>query len=179
MIERRIVRRYASALFGAASKADEVDRVESDLGLVSYVVESSLDLREALASPIIPPEKKREILAGIFEGRVSRTTLAYMGLLVDKRREEVIRHTEAEYVALANEARGIVEAEVTSATPLAHDQEARLAARLSQTTGKSVQLSKRVDPSLIGGLLVRMGDKVIDGSIRGQLGALREQLLSQ
>ena len=191
MIERRIVRRYASALFAAASKANAVDQVESDLGLVSYVLRdvppgiipggmsppNKVSLWGALVSPIIPPAKKREILTDIFEGKISEITLSYLGLCVDKRREEVIRQTESEYVALANEARGIVEAEVTSATPLDEDQGARLVSKLSQTLGKTVQLSKQVDPSVIGGLLVRIGDKVIDGSIRGQLAALRERLL--
>jgi len=177
VIERRIVRRYASALLAAASKAGEVDRVESDLGLVSYVLESSPALLDTLVSPVLPPEKKRQILAAIFEGKVSGITLAYLGLLVDKRREEAIRQTEAEYVLLANEARGVVEAEVTSATPLDEDQEARLVTKLGATTGKKIQLSSKVDSSVIGGLMVRMGDTVIDGSIRGQLAALRETLL--
>jgi len=100
VIERRIVRRYASALFAAASKANAVDQVESDLGLVGYALESSPALWDTLVSPIIPPEKKREILADIFEGKISGVTLSYLGLLVDKRREEAIRETEAEYVAL-------------------------------------------------------------------------------
>jgi len=178
VIERRIVRRYASALFGAASKADAVDAVESDLGLVGYVLESSPALWDAMVSPIIPPAKKREILGDIFEGKVHKITLAYLGLLADKRREEALRQTESEYVILANEARGIVQAEVTSATPLDEDQEARLVAKLSATTGKQIQLAKRVDPSAIGGVLVRIGDTVIDGSVRGQLAALRERLLS-
>jgi F-type H+-transporting ATPase subunit delta len=177
VIEHRIVRRYASALFAAASRAGPVDQVESDLGLVNYAIEQSPDLWEALVSPIIPPPKKREILADIFEGKVSEITLSYLGLCVDKRREEVIRETEAEFVTLANEARGIILAEATSATELSDDQEARLISKLSETTGKRVELSRKVDPSLIGGLLVRMGDTVIDGSIRGQLEALRERLL--
>lgn len=178
MIESRIVRRYATALFAAASKADAVDQVESDLGLVSYTIEQSPALWEALTSPVLPSEKKCEILAGVFEGSISAITLSYLKLCVSKRREEVIRETEAEYIALANEARGIVKAEVTSAVELSPDQEARLVAKLSQTTGKRIELSKNVDPSLVGGLLVRIGDKVIDGTIRGQLSALREELLS-
>lgn len=178
MIERRIVRRYASALFGAASKSNAVDAVESDLGLVGYALESSPALWDAMVSPIIPPAKKRQILGDIFEGKVHEITLAYLRLLADKRREEAIRQTESEYVILANEARGIVLAEVTSATPLDEDQEARLVSKLSATTGKQIQLSKRVDLSAIGGVLVRIGDTVIDGSVRGQLAALREQLLS-
>lgn len=178
MIERRIVRRYAAALFGAASKAGVVDAVESDLGLVGCVVESSPALWEALLSPIVPPAKKRSILGEIFGGKVEEITAAYLGLLVDKRREEAIRETEREYVLLANEARGIVAAEVTSATPLDEDQQSRLVTKLSATTGKTIELSTKVDPALIGGVLVRIGDTVIDGSVRGQLAVLREKLLS-
>lgn len=177
MIERRIVRRYAAALFGAASKADVVDAVESDLGLVGYTIESSPALWDAMVSPIIPASTKRKILGDIFGGKVQEITLAYLGLLVDKRREEALKVTESEYVLLANEARGIVEAEVTSATALDEDQAARLVSKLSATTGKKIELSSKVDPSVIGGVLVRIGDTVIDGSVRGQLAALRQKLL--
>ena len=177
MIERRIVRRYATALFGAASKANVVDEVESDLGLVGYAIESSPALWDAMVSPIIPPAKKRQILGDIFGGKVQEITSAYLGLLVDKRREEALLETESEYVLLANEARGVVKAEVTSATPLDEDQQARLVSKLSSTTGKHIQLSSRVDPSVIGGVLVRIGDTVIDGSVKGQLAALRAKLL--
>jgi len=178
MIERRIVRRYASALFAAASKADAVDQVESDLGLVGLTVESSPALWEAITSPIIPPEKKRAILEEIFKGKVHEITLSYLRLLVDKRREEAILQTEEEYVLLANEARGIVEAEATTATPLDEVQQGQLASKLSATTGKQIRLECKIDPTVIGGVRVRIGDTVIDGSIRGQLDALRESLLS-
>ena len=185
MIERRIVRRYAAALFAAATKADAVDQVESDLGLVSFVLFGAermtttvkQPLWEMLISPVIAPAKKRDILSDIFKGKISDITLSYLDLCVDKRREEVIKETQSEYVALANEARGIVEVEVTGAVELSTDQEARLISKLFQTTGKQVRLAKKIDPSLIGGLLVRMGDKIIDGSISGQLATLRERLL--
>ncbi len=177
MIERRIVRRYASALFSAASSADAVDRVESDLGFVSYVMESSPALWEAMTSPIIPRVKKEQILADLFGDKVHEITLSYMKLLVEKRREEALKETEAEYIDLANEARGIVQAEVTSAIALDEDQEKKLVAKLTAMTGKRIQLAKKVDPELIGGVLVRIGDTVIDGSVKGQLAALREELL--
>ncbi|MHB9038298.1 MAG: F0F1 ATP synthase subunit delta [Armatimonadota bacterium] len=178
MIEPRIVRRYASALFQAASKTDVVDRVESDLGLVSYMFESSPRLKECIESPLISASKKHEILKDIFLDKVHDITLSYLNLLVSKRREGAILQTESEYIKLANVARGIVAVEVTSAIELNESEEAALTAKLIEKIGKTVQLEKLVDPSIIGGAKVRIGDTVIDGSIKGRLAALRERMLS-
>jgi F-type H+-transporting ATPase subunit delta len=141
-------------------------------------VDSSRELCEALISPIIAPEKKCAILEELFADKVHEIALSYLKLLVEKRREEAIRETEQEYVLLANEARGIVQAEATTAVALDEVQQAQLASRLSEVTGKQVELVCKIDPSVIGGVLVRIGDRVIDGSVRGQLEALRERLLS-
>ena len=178
MIERRIVRRYATALFNAARKAGVVDRVESDLGLVTYTLESMSSLMETLRSPVVPRDRKRTILRDIFADKVHEVTLSFLDLLVEKRREEVVLETEPEYVALADEARGIVKAEVTAAVQLTKQEESQLAAKLSAMTGKTVELSTRIVPEIIGGVMVKIGDTVIDGSIRGQLVELRERLMS-
>ena len=177
MIERRIVRRYASALFGAASKAGVVDQVESDLGLVTYTFESSPDLLATIRSPLVPVAKKKDILRDVFGGKVQEITLSYLDLLVMKHREDAILPTEELYVLLANEARGVATVRVESAVELTRDEESRLIARLSRTTGKTVQLDCEVVSDHIGGVLVRIGDTVIDGTVRGQLAALREALI--
>lgn len=178
MIEPRIVRRYATALFNAASKAGLIDRVESDLGLVSYTFESSPELFESIVSPVVPNKTKREIVRSIFEGKVEAITLDYLYLLIDKHREEAISQTEEIYILLANEARGMTSADVTTAVDLDKTLQAALAAKLSQVTGKKVSLNLAVDPAIIGGVVVKIGDRVIDGSIKGQLAALREMLLA-
>lgn len=178
MIERRIVRRYAMALFQAASSADMIDRVESDLGLLSYVLESSPALVDAISSPLIPAEKKRNIIHDIFAESISELTLSYLNLLVDKRREDAILPTEAEFIDLANEARGIETAYVTTAVRLTEEEEALLRDKLTASTGKNINLVKHVDPGIIGGVLLKIGDRVTDGSIKGQLAALKENLLS-
>ncbi|MGI6294775.1 MAG: F0F1 ATP synthase subunit delta [Armatimonadota bacterium] len=177
MIERRVVRRYAAALYNAASKAGVVDAVESDLGLVSFTVESSPALRELMFTPIVPRKKKQEILADIFQGKIQDVTLAYLNLLIEKNREDALALTEAEYVGLANEARGVVQAEVISAVELDEAQQKRLVKKLNAVTGKKIELATKVDPDVIGGVIVRIGDRVIDGSIRGQLAELKAHLL--
>lgn len=178
MIERRIVRRYAMALFQAASKAGLVDRVESDLGLISYVLENSPALQDAIGSPLIPIEKKREIIRDIFTEKINEITLSYLNLLVDKRREEAILPTEDEFVILANEARGVLTAYVITAVKMTKDEEQSLIEKLNLTTGKNINLIKEIDPSIIGGVILKIGDTETDGSIKGQLAALNEKLLS-
>ena len=176
MIERRVVRRYASALYNAAAQADVVDRIESDLGLVEYALEMSGEFKKALFSPLIPADTKRQITAEVFGDRIHKITLAYLDLLFRKRREEVVLETEEEYIRLANEARGIVTAQVVTAVKMTDQEETRIKQKLAELTGKQVRLQKVAIPEIIGGVLVRIGDTVIDGSIRGRLDLLKEKL---
>lgn len=176
MIARRIVRRYAAALFQTALKAGLVDAVESDLGLVSYAFETCDELRGAIRSPVLSPDAKRNVLSDIFGGKVQQITLDYLNLLVAQRREEAIPETEREYVALANDFRGTVEAEIVTAIELPSEMEERLVERLAALMGKHVVYRKTVDNAIVGGVVVKIGDRVIDGSIKGSLEALRERL---
>lgn len=179
MIDGRIVKRYASALFGSAQQADVVDLVESDLGLISYTFESNPNLAQAIESPLIPSPKKREIVADVFQGKIHEVTLFYLYLLIDNRREPVIIETERVYIELANEARGIVCADVTAAVELTEEELHKLKAKLSDYTGKRVALNLEIDPAIIGGLIVRIGDTVMDGSVKGQLERIREDFLGR
>lgn len=179
MIDRRIVRRYAAALFNSAQAADIVDLVESDLGLITYTFETNPRLGEAVISPLIPDQKKREIVTSVFRGKIQETTLFYLYLLIDNRREEVIEQTEEEYILLANRARGIIAAEVTAAVELTDDEVARLREKLAEETGFKVDLKINLDETIIGGLIVRIGDSVMDGSIKGQLEKIKEELLGK
>ena len=179
MIETSIVRRYASALFRQAQEADVVDLVESDLGLITYSFETVPNLEDAMVSPLIPDSKKREVITRIFQGKIHEITLFYLYLLIDNRREETIKETEPEYIRLANEARGIVSAEVTSAVELTDKEISLLKAKLSEYTGKRVDIQVNIDKSIIGGLVVKIGDTVMDGSIAGHLRRLKEDFLER
>ncbi|MDO8587358.1 MAG: ATP synthase F1 subunit delta [Armatimonadota bacterium] len=177
MIDSRISRRYVTALYDAAEAADAVELIESDLGLISYTLETIPSLGEALLQPLIPASKKKQIAEEIFGDKVHEVTLHYLFLVIDMGRAGVIEQTESEFVQIANARRGIVLAETRSAVELAPDQVSRLKERLETYTGKQVDLKLIIDESLLGGLTVRIGDTVLDGSVAGYLARLREKLL--
>jgi F-type H+-transporting ATPase subunit delta len=174
-----LARRYAGALFEAARGQDVIDRVESDLGLVTYSLQTMPRLREVMAHPLIPPKGKKDIVAEIFRDEIEDITLRFLYLLINKRREEILEEVESEFVRFANDFRGILPALVISAVPLTLDEQSRLRAGLQESTGKRVELQLEEDPSLVGGLCVRIGDTVIDGSVKGYLASLRERLLGR
>jgi len=174
-----LARRYAGAIFEAARSADIIDRVESDLGLVTYSLQAMPRLREVLSHPLIPAARKKEIAAEVFAGEVEAVTLDFLDLLIDKRREEIVEDVEREYVRLANEFRGIVPAMASSAVPLTPGERTRLRAKLEEFTGKKIELQVEEDPTLVGGLTVKIGDTVIDGSVKGYLASLKDRLLGK
>lgn len=175
-----LARRYAGALFETVRQLDVIDvidMVESDLGLINYSLETMPRLVEVLNHPLIPRERKKAIVSEIFKARVHAVTLRFLELVIDKRREGILSDIEPEYVRLANEWRGIVPVIVTSAVPLTEDAVNALKKKLDTFTGKNADLELQEDPDLIGGLTIRIGDRVIDGSVRGYLVSLREQML--
>jgi F-type H+-transporting ATPase subunit delta len=179
MNDGTLARRYAGALFEVARKMDLIDLVESDLGLVSWSLETMPRLQEVLQHPLIPPDGKKGIADNVFEGKVELVTLQFIKLLIDKRRETILSSVEAEYVRLANALRNTMLAYVTSAVPLTDVEQAALQSKLEGFTGKNVKLELAEDPDLIGGLTVRIGDTIIDGSVKGYLNALRNRLLGK
>ena len=174
-----MTRRYAGALFAAAKDAGVIDKVESDLGLVTYSLQTMPRLKEALEHPLIPAESKKEIATQVFRAEIQEITLHFIDLVIDKRREDILEDVEQEYVTLANEFRGVATVRVTSAVPLTPAESGELRAKLGEFTGKKVELELEEDPALIGGLVARIGDTVLDGSVKGYLASLRGELLGE
>jgi F-type H+-transporting ATPase subunit delta len=179
VIDSRITRRYVTALYDAAEKAGVADLVESDLGLVTYTLETSPDLAAALLQPVVPAGKKKEIVSQIFADKINEVTLDYLFLIIDMDRAEVIKETEPEFVRVSNERRGIIGAEVRSAVELTPEQMTALKQKLEAYSGLKVDMKAIIDKSLVGGVSVRIGDTVLDGSVTGFLDRLREQLLGE
>ena len=179
MAETAVARRYVRALFDAAIRAQAVDQVEADLKAVDQILRAVPRLARVLHAPTIAGSRKRALLDTAFSGRVGALTLRFLHLVVTRGREDALPELYNEFRALADEHRGLVTVQVTSAVALSDAERDALAASLSQKTGKKVQLTVRVDESLLGGIQLRIGDTIVDGSVRTRLARLRERLLGQ
>ncbi len=171
-----VARRYAQALTEEAQKAGSLDAVDSDVALVAETLDGSRDLRLALTSPVVSHDKKGAILDRLFSGNVSDLTSRFLTLLVQNDRDGEIPSILDAYRQLRDERTNTVEALVRSAKPLSPDEADRLKRGLEARAGQTVRMRIEVDPDLIGGLVVRVGDVVYDRSVRHQLDSLRDQL---
>jgi len=172
---RTTARRYAEAAFEIAQRDDSMaewlaafDAAEARLG--------APEVTRVLASPAVPAANREALLARLLDGSVTGAPHNLLALLVRRGRFELLPSVNAEFRRLYRRRAGIVEAVVTSAVPLDAAEVAALEQRLAATAGAQVELSQRVDASLIGGLQVRLGDRLIDGSVRGRLERLRTRL---
>ena len=176
MAELSVVRRYARALFDTAQKSQAVQQVEDDLKSVDQSLRAAPQLQKVLRAPTIAGARKRELVQRVFGSRVSPLTLKFLTLVIDRRRETILTDVFPEFERLANEARNLLLVQFTSAVELTDAERDALVQALKARTGKNIQARVAVDPSLLGGVVVRMGDTVIDGSVRAKLLQLRAHL---
>ena len=168
-------RRYARALLDVAQQSDPA-AVREELRAVRALLEQHSELAEALAHPALPAAKKRSVLRAALELKLSAPVLRLLELLVERGRLGLLGAIEGAYGALFNAQRGVATAEAVSAAPLGAEERRALTAALERASGLRIELEAREDPALLGGLLVRMGGRSYDGSVRGRLRALRERL---
>lgn len=173
MTGRGVARRYARALYELAAEGGAAVRVEEELSGVAERLRQQPDFARLLASPLVPVEEKKAALRAALAGVVSPLVLDFLLLLVEKQRERVLPAVAQELRRLVMAAERVADAELVLAAPLAQPELDRMAAQLEQATGRRVRLTSRVDPALIGGMVLRIGDRKIDGSLRGRLTRLR------
>jgi F-type H+-transporting ATPase subunit delta len=178
MLADLLALRYAEALVQLAQEHDALAAVESELKLVSAGLAEHRDLAEMFYHPTVPSQAKKETIKQVFGAEVSEIVLHFLLLLIDKGRETVLSAVVKESIRLINAARNIVEAEVTAAIELGEAEQQKLIAKLSALTGKSIVLRINVDPQIIGGVIVRIGDKLIDGSVASRLASMQAALLN-
>jgi F-type H+-transporting ATPase subunit delta len=175
----RAAKRYATALFNHATKQKQVDAVERDLDTVIDMMRLSPDLRRTWESPLLAGQRKAQIMEKVLADSVGEITLSFLRLLITKRREEILPAVRTEMRNLADRARRLLRVEATFAIPPTAEEQAGLARSLESRTGERVVLAYHIDPSILGGVVVRMRDTIIDGSVRGALERMRDQLLQE
>ena len=166
--------RYAQALFDLASDEGQVAAVEADLKSLKAALADSRDLRVLLASPAFSAEDKGKGLVAIaVRAKFNMTTVKFLGLLTANGRGDLLASVITSYEALSAKARGAVSAQVTTAVALSPAQAKGVAAALRQALGKDPEISTRVDPSILGGIKVRVGSRLFDASLKSKLDSLK------
>lgn len=178
--QARVASRYAEAVIDLAYQAGDkvAESIAGDLKAVNEVVASTSDFTVILNHPAISSDEKKKLLLNLFEGKVNELTTRLLSLLCDKRRLELLTYIQGEYNDLLRARKNIATATLTSAEPLSDASVASIKTKLMEKLGKQLELDVSVDRSLIGGLVLRVGDQVLDGSLRGKLQVLERTLLS-
>lgn len=179
MISGAVARRYSQALYDIAVEDNLLDQFEAELKALTQTISTSADIQRVLYHPQIGAADKKELLHQIFAGQLTKQIQSFVDMIIDRRRQNFIADIYHEFKLMADAARNILEAQVKSAIALDDAQKGKLQNNLSRLTGKSIRLVAQVDPSLIGGVVVKIGDRVIDGSVAGRLAKLRETLVQQ
>jgi F-type H+-transporting ATPase subunit delta len=179
MISGSLARRYARALLDVGIDKGTHEKLAGEIDDLAAAYSASRDLQEALTNPVFPRTQRRSVLEAVLARvGVSTETKNFSLLLLDRERVQVLPAIARELRIMVDEKVGRVRATVTSARPLPAEQVAQIQATLEKATGKKVALEKAEDPSLIGGVVAKLGDTVYDGSVRSQLERMREQILS-
>lgn len=167
---------YARALFEMAQAEAIVARVEEELFRLRDLLKMNPALLEFLKDPNVHRESKRQALIELFQGRVHPLALNALFIISDQDRAGRLQHIIGEFTALADAARNTITGEVITAHGLDDAMLDRLSVALSRRIGKNVLLLRKVDPAILGGAIVKIGDRVVDGSLRGKLNRIKEQL---
>ncbi len=174
--QTRIARRYAQALAEVAEQRGVLERVEEEFRQLVTLMEENVQWRQILTRPHLAAETKMAVLGELLDGRLSPVMANFLRLVVRKRREAYLPAMFAAFSELVDERRGILRVSVRSAAALTAAEVERLRSQLSQATGRQVEMTVEVDPSLLAGVVVRMGDRIIDGSVASRLKRLGEHL---
>ncbi|GGY47572.1 F0F1 ATP synthase subunit delta [Parvularcula lutaonensis] len=171
-----IAERYASAFFELVQEEGKVEKAEADLDALRQAYDDSEDLRRLVQSPAFSAEVKTKGIAAVLEGKADPLTVNFMKLLASNGRLPLLLPVIRRFKEIAAEARGEVSAQVVSAHPLSDDQVQELKTQIRASVGKDVTLDTSTDPELLGGLIVKIGSRMIDSSLKTKLARLRARL---
>jgi len=176
MSEIQVASRYAKSLIDLAQEQNSLELVKLDISTFISVTESSRQLQAILKNPIINTDKKLAILKELFSG-FNPVVLAFFKIIVNKGRSEILLGTAKEFINEYNRLKGTVKATVTSASPLSEAVKSQIIQTVQESISKdgSVELETKVNPDLIGGFVLKVGDRQIDTSIASRLSQLKKE----
>lgn len=175
----KVASRYAKSIIVLAEEQNALEEIKTDMEQMSQMLKSNSELNAVLANPIINTGKKSSILNALFEGKINPVILKFLNLMITKGRGQLIAPTIDEFVREYNLVKGITHATVTSASELSEKSLEELKSLLEEETKTQIILKNKVDTSLIGGFLVKVGDRQIDTSIAGRLSKLERYFQNQ
>ncbi len=172
-----IAKRYATALFTLAQEKGQTGAVQEDLLVLKKTYRDNPELEQLLDSPRLSLANKKDVLANSFAG-ANTLVLDTLFVLLEKQRLHEVLNVVDEFITLANEAAGVADAKVFSTRPLTADESAAISSVFAQKVGKhSLRIENIIDPSLIGGVRLQIGNQIYDSSLSGKLGRLKQDLI--
>jgi len=171
-----VAKRYAQALFEVAYESKNHKEVQEELLSLVNIFETNPSFYELLKTPLIPKQEKKQVIKDVLEGRVSKEVINFCYILLDKSREGLFFDITKHFKKLSDDVENMTDAVAITAIPMAPDDMVRLEQKLSNISKKQVKLINEVDASVVGGILIKIGDKVIDGTIRSRLWNIKLQL---
>ena len=174
-MDLRVARRYALALFKAASDSNSVTETSEDLDAIAQILDANEETKHFLFSPEVDRSSKLEFVNKVFSDRARPLTMRLLRLLIDKNRQRELPGIQREFKWAMEDASGLMRVFVKSAIPLTENQVERISQRIAEQTGKKVITESEVDPAVIGGVSVQYGNSVLDGTVYGALKRLEEK----
>ena len=178
MRDQTVARNYAQTLFALACRHEGPERYQRDIETLARLLDQSADFRMFLETPRIALDEKKTVVRQVFGGLLPKPLLNFLLVALDKRRQRILRAIAREYHVLVDEHLNRVRAEVTVARPLDERVLGSVTDRLTELLGRRTIAHVRVKPDIVGGVVVRAGDTIYDGSLRRRLDGMKRQLLS-
>lgn len=178
MRDETVARNYAETLFELARRHEGIEAYHDALGTVARLLDESPDIRLFLETPRIESKRKKDVLKRVFADRVPKPFLNFLLVVVDKRRQRLLRAISAEFHEIVDEHLNRAHIQVTAARPLSDDTVERIGRAFSRVLDKEAVPHVRVNPAILGGVVVRTGDTIYDGSLRRRVEGMRRALLS-
>jgi F-type H+-transporting ATPase subunit delta len=171
----RVAPRYAKSLLVLALEQKVADKVFEDMKVIAETVKSNRDFLVFLRSPVVKADKKMSVIKAVFHGRMSPMAEGFIRIITSHRRENILGEIAQSYVNQYKENKNIEVAEVTSAVKLDASALKKIQEKLKAREGREIEIVQKIDPDLIGGMIIRIGDRQFDGSISRQLKLLRKE----